>query len=277
MPSLANDSSAWLRMSGVKLPSMHGSPSQSLRAASIPSSDVKSESSKTEVSTVLKSARPFIEDINAGGSKAVATRNSSGRSCSDDEDTFLVITADPSLCFSSRPNPKSLAESTTLSFLIASSTNIAPLDVKSPKQSLKGFTKLDHKLLGKVFDHVSRTPLEYVGREAIALTSASQLLLKPDHRTLTLLNHLTYKALLSRLYHTINVDIDQYPRSLSYFTNMLREENQGIKHIKRVVFDAANLIDKSKPPPGFRLLAALFLDSLPEEQLEYFRYLHVSR
>jgi hypothetical protein len=56
---------------------------------------------------------------------------------------------------------------------------------------------------------------------------------------------------------------------------MFSDSNVGINHIKRVIFDADNVADKTRPPPGSRFLASL-LDKLPDEQLEYFRYVFVS-
>jgi hypothetical protein len=155
MPSLANDSSAWLRMCGVRLGAPRSSPSQSVHAASIPLSDIKSGISKIEEPTELKGGESTVDHVTTGEPKVAITTSSSLRSFSNDGDNFLVVTADPLLCFSYRPT-ETLAESNASSLSIATGTNVALVTIKPPYNRHRSINQLDSKLLESIFDHVSR-------------------------------------------------------------------------------------------------------------------------
>jgi len=87
-------------------------------------------------------------------------------------------------------------------------------------------------------------------------------------------NKQTFALLLKDLYHTVIVDMSAYPRSTGPLLEMLNSYNPGRQHIKGVVFDQTNLLEKCRPPPGIEQLVYIFLSNIPDSQLEYFRYVH---
>jgi hypothetical protein len=76
--------------------------------------------------------------------------------------------------------------------------------------------------------------------------------------------------LLPRLYHTVTIDIADYPYNIIAVTNLFDGDNPGRDFIKRVVFDGSNVNDKASPPSGYAHLASLAIENLPLYQLEHF-------
>jgi len=95
--------------------------------------------------------------------------------------------------------------------------------------------------------------------------------MKVDERALTLVDKSTYELLLAKLYHTIVVDIAQWPQSAPIYQALTHSKHCAKQYIKRVVFDASQLKNKSRPPSGASRLATLFAEGLNFDQLEYFR------
>ncbi|KAF2416425.1 hypothetical protein EJ08DRAFT_703660 [Tothia fuscella] len=121
----------------------------------------------------------------------------------------------------------------------------------SPNGTFKQFSDLTRKVLFQIFDHLPT---------------------KADQLTLTLLTKKTYNTLIPKLYHTITVDMSQYPSLMSRFSHVMSSDTFDWQCVRRIVFDATIIVDIKAPPAGLHYLASFFADGCPKERLEYFSW-----
>jgi hypothetical protein len=64
--------------------------------------------------------------------------------------------------------------------------------------------------------------------------------------------------------------LSKYPQILEAVTSLFSKKNPGLVHIKRIVFDGSDIVEKTRPPAGFTSLASMAIEKLPLYQLEHF-------
>jgi hypothetical protein len=105
MAFLSNDSSTWLRMSGIELPSPRNSASRRLNGELVPLSDVKPDETRFEQlkHTAVLLGEPEIVEAMTEGVEEVTPNTPSMQTVLPKDNSFLVLTPDPLFCLSSRP------------------------------------------------------------------------------------------------------------------------------------------------------------------------------
>lgn len=80
----------------------------------------------------------------------------------------------------------------------------------------------------------------------------------------------TRYILYPKLYNTVTLNMASYPANLSAVTSLFSRQNQGLVHVKRIIFDSSYIVDKTNPPAGFNCLASMAIENVAPSKLEYF-------